>query len=225
MSPSEADTEPLTLAHDAPSPAERWAGSACVIGGRAVDPRLLETRAIGRCRLDECMGRCCAGGVYIHTRQVEDILAHKDLIIPHLAPERQDPSLWFDNLIEPDEDYPEAGDCMGTNVVDDPSHPVGHTCIFLTNARCALQAASIAAGEHPWRFKPFYCALHPLGLEKGELALVEDSEIYKDGGNCQRARDDGMLIPIYQLFDVEAKLALGEDGYAELDKIARGQAT
>ena len=167
------------------------------------------------------MGRCCAGGVYIHTRQVEDILAHQDLIIPHLAPERQDPSLWFDNVIEPDDDYPEAGDCMGTNVVDDPSHPAGRTCIFLMNARCALQTASIAAGEHPWRFKPFYCALHPLGLEKSELVLVEDSEIYKEGGSCQRPRDDGMLIPLYQLFDVETKLALGEDGYAELDKITR----
>ncbi len=204
MLPSEADVEPL------------------MIGGRAVDPRLLESRAIGRCRLEECQGRCCAGGVYIHTSQVDDLLAHQALIIPHLPPERQDPRQWFDGVIEPDEDYPEAGHCMGTNVVTDPTHIAGATCIFLVHHRCALQAASIAAGEHPWRFKPFYCALHPLGLEKGQLALVEDSDIYKDGGNCQRASGDG-AIPLYQLFEVETKLVLGEDGYAQLQAIAQGQ--
>lgn len=204
MLTGEEDTEPL------------------VIGGRAVDRGLLESRAIGRCRLEECQSRCCAGGVYIHTRQVDDILAHKDLIIPHLAPERQDPAKWFDGVIEPDDDYPEAGPCMGTSVVDDPTHPAGATCIFLTfNRHCALQTASIAAGEHPWRYKPFYCALHPLGLEQGELMLVEDSEIYKEGGNCQSAGADG-LIPIYQLFDVETKLVVGDGGYAELAAMARG---
>lgn len=205
MLTSEPDAEPL------------------MIGGRAVDPGLLEARAVGRCRLEECQSRCCSGGVYIHTAQVADILAHQDLIIPHLPPDRRDPSQWFDGLIEPDEDYPEAGDCMGTNVVDDPTHPAGTTCIFLsTNRRCALQTASIAAGEHPWRFKPFYCALHPLGLEKGELVLVEGSEVYQEGGNCQRATADG-LFPIYQLFDVETRLALGDAGYAELDAIWRGR--
>jgi len=205
MLTSEADVKPL------------------MIGGRAVDPRLLEARAIGRCRLEECQSRCCSGGVYIHTTQVDDILAHQDLIIPHLPPDRQDPSQWFDGLIEPDEDYPEAGDCMGTTVVDDPTHPAGTTCIFLTaDRRCALQTAGIAAGEHPWRFKPYYCALHPLGLTKGELMLVEESEIYKEGGNCQRASEEG-LIPIYQLFDVEAKLALGDAGYAQLEATARGR--
>src|ERR1700694_41117 len=158
-----------------------------MIGGRAVDRGLLEARAIGRCRLEECQSRCCSGGVYIHTTQVDDILAHQDLIIPHLPPDRQDPSRWFDGLIEPDQDYPEAGPCMGTTVVDDPTHPAGATCIFLTaDRRCALQTAGIAAGEHPWRFKPFYCALHPLGIEKGRLLLVEQSEIYQEGGNCQR---------------------------------------
>ena len=204
MLTSEAEVEPL------------------LIGGRAVDRLLLEARALERCRLEECQGRCCAGGVYIHTRQVDDILAHQALIIPHLPAERQDPSLWFDNVIEPDDDYPEAGPCMGTNVVTDPTHIAGATCIFLVNQLCALQATGIAAGEHPWRFKPFYCALHPLSLEKGELALVEDSEIYKEGGTCQRASDGG-AIPLFQLFDVETKLVLGEEGYAQLQAIGQGR--
>jgi hypothetical protein len=193
-----------------------------MINGRAVHPVLLESRPSSRCRLEECQSYCCNGGVWIHTAQADDILAHQDLIIPHMPPDRRDPSQWFDGLAEPDVDYPEAGPCMGTSVVPDPTHPAGQTCIFLTPERlCALQKAGIAAGEHPWRFKPYYCALHPLGLDEMKLILEEESEIYQEGGSC--SRPSGELIPLYQLFDVEAKLVLGEDGYAELDRVAKAR--
>jgi hypothetical protein len=194
-----------------------------MINGRAVHPDLLEARPLSRCNLAECQSYCCNGGVWIHTSQVDDILAHQDLIIPHLPPDRRDPTQWFDGVIEPDIDYPEAGDCMSTMVVPDPTHPAGQTCIFLTPDQrlCALQKAGIEAGEHPWRYKPFYCALHPLGLGLNVLELEEESEIYKEGGNC--SRPSGELIPLYQLFDVETKLVLGEDGYAELDRLAQAR--
>src|SRR5215831_6376308 len=201
MTTSDADSEPL------------------IIRGQVVDRGMLASLSTTRCRLEECQSYCCSGGVYIHTSQVDDILAHKELIIPHLPPDRQDPALWFDGKIEPDLDYPEAGPCMGTGVVQDPTHPTGTTCIFLTSdRRCALQTASIAAGEHPWRFKPFYCALHPLEIIGGALKLADDNELYKEGGNCQRPA--GELIPVYALFDVETKFVLGEEGYAELEAIA-----
>jgi hypothetical protein len=186
-----------------------------MINGWPVDPRLGERRALARCQLDECQSMCCNGGVWIHTRQADDILAHQDLIIPHMPPDRRDPSQWFDGTDELDSDWPEAGNATGTNVVTDPTHPAGQTCIFLNAERlCALQAAGIAAGEHPWRFKPFYCALHPLGLDGGHLMLVEGSEVYQEGGSC--SRPSGELIPLYQLFDSETKLVLGEEGYAAL---------
>ena len=193
-----------------------------MIGGRAVMRDMLETRELDRCRVEECQSYCCSGGVWIHTTQVEDILAHQHLVLPHLPPERRDPSKWFDGTLEPDTDYPEAGDCTGTSTVEDLTHPAGHTCIFLRpeDRRCALQAAGIANGEHPWRYKPFYCALHPLTLEEGVLGLAEGSEMYASGGNCNRA-NPGVPIPIYQLFDVETKLVLGEAGYAELEKLSR----
>ncbi len=202
MSANDEDSEPL------------------MIRGRAVDRGLLETRPTSRCRLEECQSYCCSGGVFIHTRQADDILAHKDLIIPHLPPDRQDPSLWFDGVIEPDEDYPEGGAMTGTSVVKDPTHPAGQTCIFLTaNRRCALQTAGIAAGEHPWRFKPFYCALHPLEIIGGKLKLADDNELYQEGGHCQRPSQNG-VIPLYQLFELETKLVLGEEGYAQLTAMA-----
>ena len=193
-----------------------------MINGWPVSPVLLEARALRRCQLDECQSFCCSGGVWIHTRQVADLLAHQELIKPHLPPERRDPALWFDGTDELDADWPAAGNATGTAVVDDPTHPAGTTCVFLTPDRlCALQATGMAAGEHPWRFKPFYCALHPLGLDGAHVVLVEGSEVYAAGGDCSRARHDGALIPIYALFDVETKLALGEDGYAQLEAHAQ----
>ena len=155
---------------------------------------------------------------------MDDILAHQDEIIPYMPPDRRDPSKWFDGTVEPDIDYPEAGDCTGTSVVVDPTHPAGQTCIFLNEERlCCLQKTGIETGQHPWRYKPFYCALHPLGLGESMLELEEDSEVYKEGGSCSRA--GGELIPLYQLFDVEAKLVLGEEGYAELERQAQTRAT
>ena len=53
-------------------------------------------------------------------------------------------------------------------------HPMGANCIFLRpDRRCGLQAASIAAGEHPWRWKPFYCALHPITFDGCVVKLCE----------------------------------------------------
>jgi len=192
-----------------------------MINGRAVDPGLLEARAMRRCRLDECQSYCCSGGVWIHLRQADDILAHQDLIFPHLPADCHDTSKWFDGEVEPDTDYPEAGDCTGTSVVEDPTHPAGQTCIFLRpdDRLCALQAAGIANNEHPWRYKPFYCALHPLVLDEGELSLAEDSEMYLEGGNCNRPTDE--LIPLYELFDVETKLVVGEAGYMALEALRK----
>jgi hypothetical protein len=193
-----------------------------MVRGRAVMPNMLEAREIRRCLPGECHSYCCSGGVGIHTRQADDILAHQHLILPHMPPERRDTSQWFDGSHEPDDDYPEAGPVTGTSVIDDPTHPAGQTCIFLLpeDRRCALQAASIAAGEHPWRFKPFYCALHPLTIEEGVLCLAEDSEMYASGGSCNRP-NPGVPIRLFELFDVETKLVVGDEGFAELESLKR----
>jgi len=195
-----------------------------IINGRRVDRGLLEARPMQRCELVDCQSYCCSGGVYIHTTQAEDILAHQDLIKPHLPPERHDASLWFEGDEGLDTDWPEAGEGTGTAVVTDPTHPAGQTCVFLMPGTrwCALQAAGMANGKEPWRFKPFYCALHPLGLDEQQLVLVEESEMYLEGGSCNRTRADGVVIPLYQLFEPEVKLVLGEEGYSELERIAGG---
>jgi hypothetical protein len=47
------------------------------------------------------------------------------------------------------------------------------------------------------------------------LALAEDSEMYLEGGTCNRPAEE--LIPLFRLFDVETKLVVGEAGFAELE--------
>lgn len=193
------------------------------LNGVALDARLLEARPIRRCTLDECQAHCCTGGVYISLQQAEDILAHQHLIRPHLPEARQDPGLWFDGSQEPDDDHPQGGPVTGTRVLPDLTHPVGETCVFLRpDRKCALQVAGLAAGEHPWRFKPFYCAFHPLVYEGKRVVLSETSELYLEGGSCNRPSPGG-AVPLYELFDMELKLVLGEAGYAELRRQAEAR--
>ena len=89
-----------------------------------------------------------------------------------------------------------------------------------SDRKCGLQVAGLEAGEHPWRFKPLYCALHPIIVEKNCVKLADEYEIYQQG-TCQRTVCE-VPIPLYQLFDSEMKYALGEEGYAELKSHVQG---
>jgi hypothetical protein len=170
--------------------------------------------------VDDCQSYCCTGGVYVSVEHAADVVAHQHLIQPHLPEARRDPALWFDGSVEPDNDHPAGGVVTGTSVLPDPSHPVGESCVFLRpDRRCALQAAGLAAGEHPWRFKPFYCAFHPLVYDAKRIVLSEASEMYREGGSCSRP-NPGQAIRLYELFDAELILALSEAGYAELKALA-----
>ncbi len=185
------------------------------INNTPVHPKMFEAHPLERCRVEECQAYCCTGGVYISVAQVQDIRAHAALIQPHLPPERQDPALWFDDRIEDDPDNPGYSPVMGTQVLPDPTHRAGQSCAFLRpDRKCALQVAGVAAGEHPWRFKPFYCRLFPLEFTNGVLGLAEENEMYQDGGSCQRPATEPR--PLCMTFDVELQLVLGEAGYAEV---------
>ncbi|MBI5715232.1 MAG: hypothetical protein HZC38_17680 [Chloroflexi bacterium] len=182
-----------------------------------VSKRLLATEPKQRCEISECEARCCAGGVLISLSHKEKILAHAALIQPHLPEERRDPALWFDGVLVQDADFPD-GVAEGTHVVDDPTHPASETCIFLRpqDRYCALQMTSIVNDQHPWSLKPFFCALHPVTLDNGCVILDENNVIYQNGGHCQRA--SVITKPLYETFDVELQLILGEADYNELLK-------
>jgi len=185
------------------------------IKGKRVGINVLEAKATQRCITTECQSWCCTGGVWIDSWEKEKILAQAEKVKPHLPEGRRDETRWFDGERDNHLDFP-SGWGEGTAVVDDPTHPAGTTCIFLRPADryCALQTASIANGDHPWSFKPFYCILHPLTIEHDHLHLDDANEIYHEGGHCQRPHD--RETPLFVTFRAELEHVLGEDGYADL---------
>lgn len=192
------------------------------IGDKRVDKRLIETRQSQRCRVEECQSWCCTGGVWVDRMEKERILANAELVKSHLPPARRDVATWFDGDIYEDSDFP-SGQGEGTQVVTDTSHRAGQTCVFLRpeDRRCALQAAAIENGQHPWTLKPYYCALHPITFFGDLVRLDDDNEIYGEGGHCQR--DHSQPIALYETFKDELTLILGEQGYRQLVDIAHQQ--
>ena len=91
---------------------------ALIVNGIPVERKLLESRAIRRCELQECQAHCCSCGVYLNVDEAKRILAHQEMILPHLGPDRRDPDTWFDWTPEPDHDHPDGGMLASTNVAN-----------------------------------------------------------------------------------------------------------
>ena len=59
--------------------------------------------------------------------------------------------------------------------------------------------------------------MHPRVFDKQVLMLAEQSEMYLEGGSCNRAAE--AATPLFRLFDVEVKLVVGDEGYAALERL------
>ena len=182
---------------------------------KAVNPRLLQSEPMQRCRLNECRGACCLHGVWIDTAERDDLLANAALIAPHMPAALRDPAAWFDGREENDE-FSASGAVVHSTVLPDREHYGGTACIFLReDFKCALQVAGQAAGSHPWRFKPFYCVLHPLDLdETGRITLDETPALLDEAGSCLRPAP--LPIPLVQTFEDELRYLLGDEAYQNL---------
>ncbi|MBN2085442.1 MAG: hypothetical protein JW748_09470 [Anaerolineales bacterium] len=149
--------------------------------------QLFRNTRLRRCRLSECRGACCLHGVWMDPLEMEDILANADLIHPHLAKGRKDPAGWFTDEREEDAFFP-SGCLIQTATLPNPAHYGGTECVFLKpDARCSLQTAAVAAGEHPWRWKPFHCIIHPITYEDGSFTIASDEELLAEEASCFRA--------------------------------------
>jgi hypothetical protein len=95
-------------------------------------------------------------------------------------------------------------------VIPDPDHYGGTACIFMReDYECALQTAGVKAGFHPWRFKPFYCILHPLDLdEHGRITLDETHLLLAEPASCLRPAEKP--IPLKETFSEELNYLLGK---------------
>ena len=185
-----------------------------------VDPRMLRSEPLRRCKLEECQGACCVFGVWVDLREVDDILHHTSLIIPHMPLESRNPGEWFVPVEDKDHLSP-TGKVNHTAVENHPEHYGGTACIFWRgDAKCALQVAAIHNNFHPWRFKPFYCILHPLDQdEHGRITLDQSEELASEPGSCLRSSETS--IPLLDTFAQELRYLLGEKMYAEL-RLAAG---
>ncbi len=180
-----------------------------------INPKLLQSEPLERCKLGECRAACCLNGVWVDAREVEDLRAHAALILPHLPPHAQDAMEWFDGQSEPDE-HSLSGFVMHSQVVEAPQHYGRRACVFLReDFKCGLQVAAQAAGLDPWRFKPFYCILHPLDLDdQGRITLDTTEAMMNEPGSCLRPSKH--LTPLLVTFEPELRHMLGDKAYEEL---------
>ena len=185
-----------------------------------INPRLLDSEPMRRCELGECRAACCLHGVWIDTQEAQDILAHASLISPHMPPGREDPAAWFDGR-EDDDPFSKSGRVVHSAVLKDRGHYGGTACGFLrADFKCALQVAGAEAGLHPWRFKPFYCVLHPLDLDdEGRITLDETALLLDEPGSCLRPA--GHDIPLAETFEPEITYLLGQETHRALLEQAR----
>lgn len=180
-----------------------------------INPRLLQLEPMQRCKLGECRAACCLHGVWIDQTEAQDLQTHAEKIAPFMPSDWEEPRMWFDGR-EEDDEFAISGKVVHSTVLDSDWHYGGTACIFLRDDfKCALQVAADAAGLHPWRFKPFYCILHPLDLDdEGRITLDETDLLLDEEGSCLRSADH--LIPLIQTFEEELRYFLGEKGYEEL---------
>lgn len=182
---------------------------------KRINPRLYCSEPMQRCTLGECHAACCLFGVWIDRVEAREILANAAIIAGHMEAENRDPGDWFDEREEPDENAA-SGWTVHSTVLPDPDHYGETACIFLRKDHlCALQVAAQAAGMHPWRFKPFYCILHPLDLDdEGRITLDETSLMLAEPGSCLRPAE--RPIPLVETFAPELRYLLGETAYQRL---------
>ena len=180
---------------------------------------MLQSEPLRRCTLEECHGACCVFGVWVDTREVTDILSHANLIIPHMPAESRTPGEWFAPVEDQDKHSP-TGKVIHTAVENHPEHYGGTACIFWRDdAKCALQVAAVTNDLHPWRFKPYYCVIHPLDQdEQGRITLDETKELAKEPGSCLRPAETP--IPLIDTFEDELRYLLGDKMYNDIRRAA-----
>lgn len=173
-----------------------------------------------RCKLHVCKGACCVYGVWLDELEAQDLLQNASLIRPFLTNGCTDPAGWLDGRTDTDP-FSHSGKVLHSLVIDDANHYGGMACVFLrADAKCALQAAAVHHGLHPWRFKPFYCILHPLILDdEGRITLDETDEMLAEPGSCLVPA--GHPIPLVETFEEELRYLLGNRQYEALLALAQ----
>mgnify|MGYP000902523694 FL=1 len=180
---------------------------------------MFDSEPLQRCCLEDCVGACCVFGVWVDPREMKDILANAKLIIPFMPESAANPGEWFVPVEDNDKRSP-SGKVIHTAVEPAPWHYGETACIFCReDGKCSLQLAAMANGLHPWRFKPFYCILHPIDLdEEGRFTMDTLDALLTEKGSCLRPADHP--IPLIETFAPELEYFLGAKGYQAVREMA-----
>lgn len=188
-----------------------------VIKGIRIESKVLQKRNVRPCGEGKCIAACCSGGVWLREDEAPRILEWADAIKACLPADRHDHSKWFESGKDDEEEE------IGTSTVDDPVRPGQHCCVFLQpDRKCSLQVVSQENNLGWPGIKPFYCATYPFYTEDDALMVDDETPLKFKGAACRRPSSDKR--PLYEIYKMEAILALGEDGYRELlSRVARSQ--
>jgi hypothetical protein len=185
-------------------------------------------RPLRHCELARCRATCCHDGV---VTGAEEAAVVRGVVADH-AGQLAD---WGWRV---------AGDCFqqeqerlrtATRVAaaaelaeDFPAHFARTRCVFLDDAhRCVLQRLALAAGHHPWFWKPVSCWMHPLQIRPAPvpcgsplltvLLPEEDRERFASCTHCGRPDPDGQAAREVLAGELRMLQALaGRDFAAEL---------
>jgi hypothetical protein len=173
-----------------------------------INPRLRKTARVQRCGWPDCQAACCIYGTWIDKAQANLILEHASLIIPWMNPDNREPDAWFDGQ-EEDDQFTRSRRVRHTTVIPNSEHYGGTSCIFLrSDHKCALQVTAEENGKHHWYFKPFYCILHPMELDKQGNLTIDDLHLMTvEPASCLREADEEILLT--DLFQEEIEYLLG----------------
>jgi len=184
------------------------------VGEWRVERRLVTGRVMGRgptAVARECGGQCCRHGVYISLRERDHILEHAAAVREAMdETQTRDVAEWFEDETHKDEDF-EGGLCIGTAVVNDK-------CAFLdAEGLCVLQRLEPELDlPKDQRLKPFYCRLFPVTTWYGRL---EFDDLCNGVRPCCTMTPSGATQAL-DAYAYELEEALGEDGLAELKRVA-----
>jgi hypothetical protein len=177
-----------------------------------LNPRLLKSENLQRCKLINCKGACCVYGVWVGLQERDAILKHQE-IIKNLMPDNfKNSQEWFQKKIVHDP-FIAGGQVIHTSVIKNSTHFGGTACVFLNDHhKCVLQITAENLGIHKWSIKPFYCILHPLDLDDaGKITLDETDSLLSEKGSCLRYSEE--KISLLVTFKEELLYFLGYEKY------------
>lgn len=181
------------------------------IKGYEIDPDIFEL-GFETSNPSNCQGLCCRSGVWLSLSEKSKILENKDIIKKFMdETQTQDESLWFENNIHEDKDFPE-GLCDSTALYNDK-------CVFLNkDFKCTLQLAAVESGFDKFKFKPYFCITYPVVI--CENVITYDDYLFDIAPCCTVKKTNNP--DFIEQCQTEFLHILGKDGYIKLLEIAKG---